>query len=58
MAAALHTPAAGQAGFNVVIDPQVVPAGSYEVLGLIGSGHDAELCDMHRQLTIGAPGAP
>lgn len=58
VAAALHAPSAGRAGFNLKIDAQTLPAGSYEVLGLVDQGHGVELCDMHRQLTIGAPAAP
>lgn len=56
--AALHAPAATQAGFNRLVDIRTVPPGSYAVLGLIERGADSQLCDMHRQLTIGGLGAP
>ena len=55
MAAAFHAPAAG---FNLVIDPQALPAGCYDVPGLIGQDQAAEVCDMRGQLILGDPAVP
>ena len=35
-----------------------VPAGSCQMLGAVGQGHAAELCDVYRQLKIGAESTP
>ena len=55
VADALKAGSAGNAGFNMVVVTEGLPAGSYQVTALLKGSHGDQACDMHRQLDIRPP---